>query len=120
MDIDNIAEIITFICNKNMSSGIFPERFAVAIVACVYKAGEHQQFTNYRAISILNVFSKILEKLVEIRLMNYFVDNNFLSSSQFGFKRGLSTADALRKFVDSMYDVFDAGENHCGRFLRFS
>ena len=120
MNIDNIAEIITFICNKSMSSGIFPERFSVAIVACVYKAGEHQQFTNYRAISILNVFGKILEKLVEIRLMNYFVDNNFLSSSQFGFKRGLSKADALRKFVDSMYDVFDAGENRCGRFLRFS
>ena len=83
----------------------------------MYKAGEHQQFTNYRAISILNVFSKILEKLVEIRLMNYFVDNNFLFSSQFGFKRGLSTADALRKFEDSMYDVFDAGKIAVGVFL---
>ena len=116
INIDNIAEIITFICNKSMSSGIFPERLAVAIVACVYKAGEHQQFTNYRALSILNVFSKILEILVEIRLMNYFVDNNFLSSSQFGFKRGLSTADALRKFVDSVYDVFDAGKIAVGVF----
>ena len=36
---------------------------------------------NYRAISILNVFSRILEKLVEVRLTNYFVDNNFLSYS---------------------------------------
>ena len=49
--------------------------------------------------------------------MNYFVDNNFLSSSQFGFKRGLSTADALRKFVYSMYEVFDAGKIAVGVFL---
>ena len=87
INIDNIAEIITSICNKSMSSGIFPERLAVTIVACVYKAGEHQQFTNYRAISILNVFSQILKKLVEVRVMNYFVDNNFLSSSPFEFKK---------------------------------
>ena len=39
MNIDNIATIIVFICNKSMSSRILPERLAVTIVACVYKAG---------------------------------------------------------------------------------
>ena len=49
--------------------------------------------------------------------MSHFVDNNFLSSSQFGFKRGMTTADALRKFVDSVYEVFDAGKIAVGVFL---
>ena len=49
--------------------------------------------------------------------MNYIVDNNFLSSSQFGFKRGLPTADALRKFVHSIYEVFDDGKIAVGVFL---
>ena len=72
---------------------------------------------NHRAISILSAFSKIIEKLVSIRLVNYFNDNNMFSSSQFGFRSGLSTEDAVQKVVTSFYAAFDAGRPAVGVFL---
>src|SRR6218665_2033473 len=51
--------------------------------------------TNYRPISILPFFWKILEKLMANRLSNYMEHHALLSPSQFGFRHGLSTYMAL-------------------------
>jgi hypothetical protein len=42
---------------------------------------------NYRPISLLCTFSKILEKIVSLRLTKYLNENNLLSSCQFGFRQ---------------------------------
>lgn len=52
-------------------------------------------------------FSNILEKIVTNQVVQYFNVNDLLSSSQYGFRNGLSTTDAVQHFVDSVYSEFD-------------
>lgn len=47
-----------------------------------------------------NIFSKIMEKAVANRLTNYLESNNYLSPSQFGFRKNFSTSHALTKFLN--------------------
>ena len=65
---------------------------------------------NYRAISLLVAFSKIFEKLVSIRLLNYFMNNGLFAAAQFGFIPGRSAEEAVQGIVKSLYNAFDAGE----------
>ena len=95
-NIDALANIITHICNKSLENGIFPQRLAVAIVTCIYKKGLAHQIENYRAISLLNAFSKLLEKAVSARLIDYFLSNNYFAAAQFGFIPGKSTESAVQ------------------------
>ena len=116
-NIGALANIITHICNKSLEHGIFPQRLAVAIVTCIYKKGGAHQIENYRAISLLNAFSKILEKAVSARLIDYFLSNNYFAAAQFGFIPGKSTELAVQHIVNDIYGAFDRGETAIGVFL---
>ena len=52
-------------------------------------------YTNYRPISILSPFSKIFEKCLHFQLYNYFSKNNLFCKNQFGFKKHVSTTNAV-------------------------
>ena len=61
-----IYEIVTpftYICNQSFLSGTFPNKMKLAKVIPLYKTGKQNAFTNYRPVSLLPQFSKILEKL---------------------------------------------------------
>lgn len=61
----------------------------------LYKKGSRTSADNYRPISLLSNFAKILEKIVKSQLLEYLEENNLLSSSQYGFRQNMSTQDAL-------------------------
>jgi hypothetical protein len=67
---------LTFIFNKILSTGVFPERFKFSEVKPLYKKGDTTEFSNYRPISLLTSFSKIIEKIIYKRLHCYLNDNN--------------------------------------------
>ena len=54
----------TKIYNKSIQTGVVPNILKVSQVTPVYKSGDVTNPGNYRPISILSPFSKILEKLV--------------------------------------------------------
>ena len=62
-------------------------------------------------------FSKILEKIVFNRLVRYFNENNLFTPSQFGFRKGMSTEDAIQALVNSIYDAFDSQNSVVGVFI---
>ena len=66
-----IAEPLSALINKSFECGIVPEQLKIARVCSVFKYGDQTDFTNYRPIFVLPAFSKIFEKLVHTRLMNY-------------------------------------------------
>jgi len=70
------------ICNASFTSGIFPEILKIALVKPLHKKGDTRETQNYRPISLLSVFSKIIEKLMYIRLMSFITSNNILNDSQ--------------------------------------
>jgi hypothetical protein len=63
-----ISTPLSYIFNKSMISGIFPTRLKYATIKPIFKNGDKKNVANYRPISILPSFSKILEKIMCIRL----------------------------------------------------
>lgn len=108
---------LTHIFNKCLSSGVFPACLKKAIVVPVYKSGSKDQVTNYRPISLLSSISKILEKIINKRLVNYLEDKLILSRTQFGFRPKISTADAVHHLTNYLVQELDKGKHTIGIFL---
>jgi hypothetical protein len=49
-----------------------------SIVKPIFKKGDRKNITNYRPISLLTSFSRVLEKALYIRLTEYYYNNNLL------------------------------------------
>ena len=61
--------------NLSLLNGVFPDIMIIARVIPLFKGGNTKEFSNYRPISLLPQFSKILEKIYHSRLMA-FIDSN--------------------------------------------
>ena len=86
MIINEIAPVLSHIFNKSLLSGIVPSQLKFAKVNQIFKSGDNQVFSNYRPISILPSISKILEKIMYIRLFDFVTKNEILSPHQYGFR----------------------------------
>ena len=86
----------------------------------VYKSGTKNIAGNYRLISIFSPFSKIFVKLICVRLENFLVKNDILSSYQFGFRRNHSTLLASLNLLSNLQLNYDKGYNTCCLFLDLS
>jgi len=64
--------------------------------------------SNYRTISILPVFSKVIEKCICERLTKFFAKFSVLTPSQFGFRSNVSTQDAIIRFTELVYDAINS------------
>ena len=100
-----------------MSKGIFPDHLKIAKIVPIFKSGDASDFSNYRPISILPVFSKIYERIVYARLLNHLADNQFLHNLQFGFRSNHSTAHALIQLIDKISQAIDRKEFTVGVFI---
>lgn len=83
--IERISKPITYICNLSFHTSEFPNKMKMGKVVPLYKTGVRHKFTNYRPISLLPQFSKILEKLFSNRLDKFLDKQKILSESQYGF-----------------------------------
>ena len=92
---ESIIKPLTYIYNLLFQTGKIPNFLKLAIVSPIYKANENNLFENYRPISVLTCFSKLLEKLMYKRLYNYVEKHQILSEHQFGFRRNKSTEHAI-------------------------
>ena len=70
-------------------------------VVPVHKAGDKNEVTNFRPISKLSIFSKILEKLVHTQTLSFLKSRFVLMSKQYGFRPKYSTLHALLDITDS-------------------
>ena len=57
------------------------------------------QTSSFRPLCLLDTMGKLLEGLLLIRLERHFVGENNLSSRQYGFRKGLSTTDAILEVI---------------------
>ena len=87
--------------------GIFPETWKRANVVPVHKKNEKNLKENYRPISLLPIFSKILEKLIYESLYSHLEKENLLNPNQAGFRPGDSTINQLLSITHSVFEAFD-------------
>ena len=57
-----VSPLLTYIMNRSLTSGSFPQFLKIARVIPIFNAGDANQLGNYRPISFLLIFSKIFEK----------------------------------------------------------
>jgi hypothetical protein len=105
-----IAPQLTYIFNLSLTQGIFPSLLKNAIVIPVYKSGSLTDPNNYRPISLLTFFSKVLEKLFLNRIVPFLNRNNVLHDKQFGFSKGKSTSDALTCLLSSLISKYNTNK----------
>ena len=115
--IPHIVKPVSYICNMSLTSGIFPNNMKIAKVIPLYKANGKNEFTNYRPVSLLPQFSKILEKLFGIRLDSFIDRYNLLSGNQYGFRRNMSTSLALMELTEEITTALDDKKVIVGVFI---
>ena len=96
---------------------MFPDALKIARVIPLFKSGDKHVFTNYRPVSLLPQFSKILEKLFNNRLDSFIEKNCILSECQYGFRNSRSTYMALMDLIENICESIDKKKYVMGIFI---
>ena len=102
-----LCEPLKYLFNLSIVKGIFPDDLKILKVSPIYKADNSSNISNYRPISVLPSFSKMLERIMYNCLQKYLKYQNILYNKQFGFRTGHSTEHAIAQLVDQIYEAFD-------------
>lgn len=97
------SNFLTTLINLSFEKGIFFSDLKTSVVVPVFKKGSVNDLGNYRPISLLSVFSKVIEKLMKSRLLNFLEKNKILSANQYGFQKEKSTEHALMQVTKIIY-----------------
>ena len=114
---DLIVTPLTKIISKSFTSGVFPDALKISKVIPIHKGNSPEEINNYRPISLLSIFDKIIEKLVHKRLYNFLEQNNILYKNQFGFRKNNSTTFALLQITEKIKETIDNKKFGCGIFI---
>ena len=116
-----IADLISIplckIINISFRTCVFPEKIKVAKVISIFKKGSTQDVNNYRPISLLSIFDKILEKLMYSRLYKFLEQHNVLFEQQSGFRKQKSTFHSLIQLTEQIKNSIENGKFGCGIFI---
>ena len=82
-----ISKPLEIIFNASLARGIVPNKFKIARVLPVFKNGIQTNMSNYRPISLLSVFNRILEKIMYNRLSNFIEKMNTFMQNNSDFAR---------------------------------
>lgn len=115
--INEIVKPLTYIFNLSFQTGIVPINMKRAKVIPLFKTGNKYYYNNYRPVSLLPQFSKILEKLYNIRLDNFINKHNLLHDNQYGFRNNRSTAFALMDSIEEITNQTDKKKIAVGLFI---
>ena len=96
---------------------LFPDILKVAKVIPLHKGGSTEELNNYRPISLLSIFDKIIEKIMHAKLYNFLEEHNILFKNQFGFKKKCNTAHSLIEITEKIKQSIDDGKFGCGIFI---
>jgi len=105
-----IVKPLVHIINVMLSTGIFPKKAKIAKVVPLFKKKKKNCVDNYRPVSVLPSFSKILEKVILKRMEIFAKENNLINDNQFGFRAGSSTTCSVATLTDQLYKDMDEGK----------
>ena len=101
----------------SFSSGYYPDKLKIVKVIPIHKGGSTQDLNNFRSISLLSIFDKIIEKIIHARLYEFLELHNVLYENQFGFRKNNSTIFALIQITEKIKESIDKGKFGCGIFI---
>ena len=110
----HISVPLSKIANHSFVTDVFPNKLKFGPL---YKTGSRNNPSNYRPISILSAFSKIIEKLMYSLLYKFLESYEILCPFHFGFREKHSTMHALMSLTETIKDFINNGKYGCGIFL---
>ena len=111
-----LCEIISL----SFTQGVFPEELKISKVIPIFKSGSSEDINNYRPISLLSIFDKIIEKLMHKRLYDFLQNHNILNKAQFGFQKNMSTSLAIIEITERIRKSMEEKKVGCGLFVDLS
>ena len=107
--IEELLPVITTLVNSSLATGCFPEPFKEAIIRPLLKKQnlDVEQFKNYRPVSNLHFVSKIIEKVVLVRLENHILKADLHVHVQSAYRKLHSTETALLKISNDVLSSID-------------
>ena len=101
---DVISPYLSFLIDFMFSNGLFPSILKIAKVIPIFKSGVKQTLNNYRPISLLSPFSKVIEKIIKVRFLSFIARNDILFPRRSGFRKKFTT---MFPIIDSVIDRFN-------------
>ena len=103
--IESTAKVLSFLINLSFESGIFPKHLKIAKVKPIRKINDNDEVSNFRPISLLSGFSKIIEKIVYKKVSAFLSKYEILTNSQYGFRENYSTELAIVELIRKIGDA---------------
>lgn len=112
-----IIQPLNYLFNLSLTTGQFPSTLKKSLVVPIQKSKNATSVGSYRPISVINEFSKILERIIFDRVVDYLSKFTILAEYQHGFRAGCSTMTATCDFVNKIYQSIDNGMFVAGLFF---
>ena len=107
-----LSPFISLLFSKSLTTGCFPQEFKEAVVRPLLKKSglDANELRNYRPVSNLSFLSKLLEKVVQVRIQGFFDSNELMPEMQSAYRRFHSTETAVTKVFNDLLLAADAGQ----------
>ena len=115
----SLTQPLTELYNYLFKHHYFPDEWKIARIVPVFKKGDSSKVENYRPISVLNIISKIFEKIINSRITQYFETNLLFQDSQIGFRSNFSTSHHIVGYLNDLIAARDAKLYSISSFIDF-
>ena len=105
-----IDDVLLDVINSSLLTGCVPASWKEATIIPIPKGKVTRTPADTRPISILPAIMKLVEKIVQQQLIEYFESHHLLSHHQHGYRRFHSTETALNVITDRALLAMDRGE----------
>ena len=120
-DTSNIlSKILSHILTICVKEGYFPNELKTGCITPIYKNGSKNIVENYRPVCSLSPFSKIFERIIYNRMVDFLDQNSILNPNQFGFRKGLSTESAIIQFINNIHNGLNKRRHTIAIFMDLS
>ena len=104
---DNAKKFLLKIMNKIWETGILPKDWKISVIVPVKKPNKDAfQATSYRPIALASCVCKLIEKMINTRLVWHLESKGLILPCQFGFRKKLSTLDPLLRLTNQIQQGF--------------
>ena len=112
-----IAHPFMLIYNSSLANGVFPDIWKFARITLSYKSSQKTDLNNYRPISVISVFSRMLEPLTYDHLFEFLKINKSITCNQAAFRKLYSMIISLISSADFWYKNIDSSNVNLTIFL---
>ena len=109
-----MKNILLHVSKVSIQQEIFPDSLKIPNITPIFNTGDEDNVNNFRPISILPVFSKVVERIMYNRVYNHLDSNGLEYEKQFGFQRKNSTEHAVFQPTRDITGFLKKGNIHLG------